>query len=144
MAVNSGWTALKAPGMASNINGLQCMEAVVDVTKLTGAKLTSGDYIQLFYMPAGSAFLYGTFEILTVDAGGGAVFVDSATSSTHVYHSASTLSTALYTLMDHQFVTTANQAAAYVYLYSSTQDITTLKIRVRMYFDVKAGAASQQ
>jgi hypothetical protein len=144
MAVNAGWTAIKQAGMATQVNALQCVEAVVDVTKLTGAKLTSGDWIQLMYIPAGSTFLFGSFEILTVDAGGGGIYIDTGTSANHAYHSAATLSSALYAVMDHQMVQTTNQSAAYIYVYSASADITTLKFRVRMYFDMRGGAAAQQ
>jgi hypothetical protein len=147
MALNSGWTAIKTAGMASDLNGLKCFEAVVDVTKLTGGQLAQNAWIELFYVPAGSGFLFGTFEILTVDAGSGHLHVDSATSSSHVYHSADNLNTALYTVMDHYWtskIATADQAAANVYMYAETAAVTTAKVRVRMFFDCKGGAGSQQ
>ena len=144
MAQNKGWTALVKSGMASDMNGMKCMEAVVDVTKLTGGTLLQDAWIQLFYMPAGSAFLFGTFEVLTVDAGGGAIEIGTATSGTGAFHTQSALGTAVYARFGNTFVALADQSAAYVYLVATTAALTTLKCRVRMYFDMNKGAASQQ
>lgn len=133
MAKNSGWTARTAASDIGVANRLKEYSAVIDVTALTGAKLASGDHIQLFQVPAGTIFAFGMFEVLTVDAGGGALHIDTATSSTHVFHSSSSLAAAICEKMDHTQVTIANQAAAYVYMYAASADVTTAKVRVTMY-----------
>lgn len=142
MAVNAGFTVKTDASDITVANGLKKWTTVVDVTALTGGKLVSGDWVKLFYMPAGTKFVSGTFEVLTVDAGGGALHVDSATSSTHVYHSSSSLAAKIFEKMDHSDLVVANQSAAYVYMYAASADVTTAKVRVTMLTMDNSGDAS--
>jgi hypothetical protein len=143
MAVNSGFTALNGAAMCELTNRLKVYTAVVDVTKLTGAALADGDWVALFTVPAGSTFIMGQSEILTVDAGGGAFNIDNATSSTHVYHTAATLSAALVAIMDHTMVQAADQSATTVYMWGDTAALTTLKVRITMLMLENSGAPAQ-
>jgi len=144
MAINEGFTAKTAGSAIGVPNNFKQYSAVVDVTALTGGQLDNGDYIKLFYVPAGTVFQFGTFEVLTVDSGGGALYIDLATSSTHVFHSSSSLATAVSEKMDHTNVTISNQSAAYVYMYAGTADVTTAKVRVTMWVTDNEGMPTSQ
>ena len=147
MSVNTGFTALKGTSGVAHNNNVKVLEAIVDVSALTGATLVASDYIQLFSIPMQSILenqvatsvpesvvvLGGMIEILKVDAGGATFSIGISSGGTEIVTSQAVSALTTVATSANVVVQTANaSSAAGIYLKALSNAMTTAIIRVTL------------
>jgi hypothetical protein len=130
MTVNTGYLALTGAADVSSRDCVRVYRRTIDMSKVTGASLTSGDHLAIFAVPAGALLVSGVIQVTTVDAGGGTVCLGiAATGTTIVNAQAVSVKTAAATSDNIQLCTTA---AGVIYMSAASFALTTAVVTVTL------------